>query len=151
MKTKEQRRAGKRVPITVRVKCLPPGVPVKRNGHVSQGWEMLAKDINHDGVGLRWSRQWAARNCPHHIEGLADLFPVHERNICLCTSPDKSLHPGQRVQLDGLIYTEKGSVPMRGLIRWVRPGKRGTTYDVGIMITSPYHRAHFRALENYAA
>src|SRR5438552_14187520 len=94
MKSKDQRRAGERVPIKVRVKCLPPGVPAKRNGHAVRGWEMLARDINHDGVGLRWSRQWAERNCPQHIGGLGGLFPEHERKICLCTPPDKTLHPG---------------------------------------------------------
>src|SRR5687767_446366 len=149
MKGKEQRNS-KRSPITVLVKCLPPGVPVKRNGHVAKGWEMLARDIAHDGVGLRWSRRWAEANCPHCLKGTSTLFPdVHE--ICLCTPPDKVLVQGQEVQVDGLIYTEKGSIPMQGHICWVRPHHKGNIYDVGIRVTSPSHRQHFRALESIGA
>jgi hypothetical protein len=131
------------------VKCLPPGVPVQRNGHVARGWEMLARDIAHDGVGLRWSRKWAEANCPHCLKGTSNLFP--DRGVCLCTPPDKVLQKGQEVQLDGLIYTEEGSVPMSGFVRWVRPHHKGDIYDVGILITSPYHRRHFRALESIGA
>jgi len=145
MKAKEQR-TSKRSSIKVLVKCLPPGVPLKRNGHVAKGWEMLARDINHDGVGLRWSRRWAEANCPHCLRGSSNLFP--EREICLCTPPDKVLRQGQKVKVDGLIYTEKGSVTMSGSIRWVRPHPKGNIYDVGILVTSPAHRQHFRALES---
>jgi hypothetical protein len=146
--TKEQRRA-RRSSIKVLVKCLPPGVPIRRNGHVSRGWEMTARDIAHDGVGLRWSRRWAERNCPHCLQGRSTLFPDLE--ICLCTPPDKVLQPGERIQLDGLIYTENGSVPMSGTVRWVRPHHKGDFYDVGILITTPQHRKHFAALESIHA
>ena len=140
-----EHRTSKRAPITVRVKCLPPDVPVSRNGHVPKGWEMTARNIAHDGVGLRWSRQWGARNCPHCLKGTSTLFDEHE--ICLCTPPDRVLKAGQTVLVDGLIYTEEGSVPMQGRVRWVRPQRKGEIYDVGIHITSPNHRKHFLALE----
>ena len=153
MKGKESKgrehRNSKRSSIKVLVKCLPPGVPVHRNGHVAKGWEMLARDIAHDGVGLRWSLKWAKANCPHCLKGTSNLFPDHE--VCLCTPPDKVLQQGHKIQLDGLIYTEAGSVPMEGMIRWVRPHHKGDIYDVGILITSPYHREHFRALESIGA
>jgi hypothetical protein len=110
---------------------------------------MLARNIAHDGVGLRWSLKWARANCPHCLQGRSNLFP--EREICLCTPPDKVLQEGHKVQLDGLIYTEKGSVPMQGLIRWVRPHRRGDIYDVGIQVTSRSHREHFAALESVGA
>jgi len=148
MKSKELRNS-KRSAITVLVKCLPSDVPVKRNGHVAKGWEMMARDIAHDGVGLRWSLKWAARNCPHCLRGTSNLFPEHE--ICLCTPPDKVLQTGQVVQVDGLIYTEKGSVPMRGRVKWVRPHHKGDIWDVGVHIVSPNHRHHFRALEDVHA
>src|SRR5688572_11844697 len=102
--TKEHRNS-KRSTIKVLVKCLPPGIPLKRNGHITKGWEMMAQDIAHDGVRLRWSRQWAKANCPHCLKGISTLFPEHE--VCLCTPPDKVLQEGQEVHLDGLIYTEK--------------------------------------------
>jgi len=145
-KPSKELRTSERSPITVRVKCLPPGVAVKRNGHVAKGWEMLARDINHDGVGLRWSRRWAEANCPHCLKGIFNHFS--EREVCLCTPPDQVLKQGQHVKLDGLIYTEKGSVTMRGRVRWVRPHAKGNIYDVGIFVTTPSHREHFRALEN---
>jgi hypothetical protein len=150
-KTKEHRNS-KRNRITVLVKCLPPNVPVKRNGHVARGWEMLARDIAHDGVGLRWSLKWAKANCPHCLkgQGRSNLFE-DAHAVCLCTPPDKVLQPGHQVQLEGLIYTEKGSVPMKGSIRWVRPHHKGDIYDVGIRVTSPAHRQHFAALESVGA
>src|SRR5258708_14746489 len=138
-------RNSKRNPIKVLVKCLPPGVPVRRNGHVTKGWEMLARDIAHDGVGLRWSLKWAKANCPHCLKGTSTLFE-NEHEICLCTPPDKVLQQGHHVQVEGLIYTEKGSIPMKGMIRWVRPHHKGDIYDVGIRVTSPSHRQHFAAL-----
>ena len=149
MKTSREQRQSKRSSIKVLVKCLPPGVPVTRNGHVARGWEMLARDIAHDGVGLRWSRKWAEAHCPHCLRGLSTLFP--ERQVCLCTPPDKVLVAGEEVQLDGLIYTEQGSVPMQGFVRWVRPHHKGDIYDVGIRITSRNHRKHFAALESVGA
>jgi hypothetical protein len=142
-------RKNKRSPIKVLVKCLPPGSPAQRNGHVAKGWEMLARDIAHDGVGLRWSLRWAKANCPHCLKGSSNLFDSHQ--ICLCTPPDKVLQQGQAIQLDGLIYTEKGSVPMDGVIRWVRPHHKGDIYDVGILVTTPAHRQHFKALESVGA
>ncbi len=144
--SKKEQRTSKRSAIKVLVKCLPPHVPVRRNGHPTRGWEMLARDIAHDGVGLRWSRKWAEAHCPHCLQGISNLFP--EREVCLCTPPDEVLKAGHAVQLDGLIYTEKGSVTLRGTVRWVRPHRKGTIYDVGIQVTTPSHRRHFAALES---
>ena len=149
MSKSTEHRNSRRSSITVLVKCLPSDVPVKRNGHIARGWEMMARDIAHDGVGLRWSMKWASRNCPHCLKGRSNLFPEHE--ICLCTPPDKVLQQGQEVQVDGLIYTEKGSVPMRGRVKWVRPHHKGDVWDVGVHIVSPNHRQHFRALEDVHA
>lgn len=138
----DERRESKRFPIRVLVRCLPPGSPLKRNGHDVRGWEMWAKDIADDGVGLQWSRRWAVQRCPRCS---ISLFPAKQkREICLCSSPS-ALRKGQMVRLDGLIYTEKGSQPMKGRIQWIRTGK--AVYHVGVCITSPNHREFFRALE----
>src|SRR5690349_10718787 len=105
MKTNERREA-KRYPIRVLVRCLPPGTPLKRNGHDVRGWEMWARDLGDDGVGLQWSRAWAVQRCPRCS---TSLFPDrNKQKICLCSSPGDKLRKGQQIQLDGLIYTEKG-------------------------------------------
>jgi len=142
----KEHRQSKRSSITVRVKCLPPGVAVKRNGHVAKGWEMLARDINHDGVRLRWSRRWAEANCPHCLKGVLNQFS--DREICVCTPPDEVLRQGQHVTLDGLVYTHKGSVTMKGSVRWVRQNRKGDIYDVGVLVTSSARRQLFPALES---
>jgi hypothetical protein len=144
--TKQDRRGARRFPIRVLVKCLPPGVPRQRNGHSTRGWEMWAQDIADDGVGLQWSKAWAVQRCPSCSIGLA-LFRKESRRICLCQPPEGSLKKGQKVELDGLIYTEKGSKPMKGRIQWVRPSKKGDTFKIGVHIMSPNHRSFFRALE----
>ncbi|MFA5976512.1 MAG: hypothetical protein WC859_10175 [Elusimicrobiota bacterium] len=142
-KSPQERREARRFPIRVLVRCLPPGTPLKRNGHDVHGWEMWAKDLAADGVGLQWSRRWAFQRCPRCSAG---LFPQKKKQeICLCRSPGQ-LRKGQIVQLDGLVYNEKGSKPMKGRIQWIRPGK--TVYEVGIAITTPHHRSYFRALES---
>lgn len=145
MKEKE-RRDVRRVPIKVLVQCLPPGIPAQRNGHPAKGWEMWANNIADDGVGLHWSRQWAVFRCPHCLKGKSNLS--RGREMCLCTPPENFLKKGQEVQLDGLIYTEKGSKPMKGQIRWIRPGRKGNTLDVGVFVTSRDHRSYFRTLEH---
>jgi len=140
--THEQRQS-KRSSIRVLVHCLPPGVPPKRNGHEMPGWEMWARDIADDGVGLRWSRQWAQRN---YVPDFLAMDQRPRRNPA-SESPSLHLKKGQTIYLDGLVYSEKGSEPMKGRIRWVRATKRGDTVDFGIHITSPNHRAFFKALE----
>ena len=140
-----ERRQTKRVPIRILVKCVPPGSPEKRNGHSTRGWAMWAHNIADDGVGLRWSKEWATQNCPHCLKERGEI--VRGKDICLCTPPADTLKKGQEVQLDDLIYTDKGSKPMRGRIQWVRPSRSGKTYDVGIFITSRDHLEYFRTLE----
>ena len=141
----KDRRESRRFPIRVLVQCLPPGSSGRRNGNGAMGWEMWARDIADDGVGLVWSRRWAVQRCPHCSE---ILFPrKKDRQICLCSSPGAALKPGGQVKLDGLIYSDRGSVPVKGRIQWVRPGKRGATLEVGVRVTSPNHRTFFKALE----
>ena len=145
MKLKNRREA-KRFPIRVLVRCTPPGLPSKRNGHETRGWEMWACDIADDGVGLQWSRRWAVQRCPR-CSNVFSLSESKRERICLCTPPGDELKEGRQVRLDGLIYSEKGSEPMEGRIQWVRPAKKGGLYQVGVHITSPNHRRFFKALE----
>ncbi|HVO33389.1 MAG TPA: hypothetical protein VMU17_05685 [Elusimicrobiota bacterium] len=142
----KDRRDAKRFAIRVLVNCLPPGKPVRRNGHETKGWEMWAKDIADDGVGLEWSRDWALGRCPSCSAPYTGR-KADPRAACQCQSPGEVLKKGQQVQLDGLIYTDQGSRPMNGRIQWVRPGRNGKTYEVGVHITSPNHRSFFKALE----
>ncbi len=145
MKEKE-RRVAHRSSIRVLVNCLPPGIPRRRNGHETRGWEMWARDIADDGVGLQWSSQWASARCAHCLGTLSGRHD--NREICECIPPNEKLKKGQMVKLDGLVYTEKGSKPMQGRIQWVRPSKSGKTYEFGVHITSPNHRNFFKALES---
>lgn len=142
MSEQENRRA-KRSSIRVLVRCLPPGAAPKRNGHEIPGWEMWARDIANDGVGLRWSRQWSQRN---YVPNFVEMDQRTRRNPA-AESPSQHLKKGQVISLDGLVYSEKGSQPMKGRIRWIRETKRGETVDFGIHITSPNHRSFFKALE----
>ena len=144
--TSKNRRETNRSPIKVLVRCLPPGTPVRRNGHLTKGWEMWAFNIADDGVGLRWSRDWSTLNCPHCVKDAGELVP--QRGVCLCTPPDKTLKKNQTVTLDELVYTEKGSVPMKAKIRWIRPHQRGKFCDVGVHVTARNHRSLFRVLED---
>ncbi len=147
MKDDKERRVAKRFPIRVLVNCLPPGTPAKRNGHESRGWEMWAKDMADDGVGLQWSRDWATGRCTV-CNGAVTGRRAEPRNNCQCQPPGDVLKKGQEVQLDGLIYTDQGSCPMTGRIQWIRPSRSGRTYEVGVFITSPEdHRSFFKALE----
>ena len=115
----ESRKGTRRNPIRVLVNCLPPGTPSRRNGHASKGWEMWARNIGDDGVGLQWSRQWAAARCAHCLGVLSSR--KSSRDVCECKPPQEKLKKGQKVRLDGLVYTEKGSKSMQGRIQWVRP------------------------------
>lgn len=142
-----ERRDARRVPIRVLVKCLPPKSYRKQDSQGPRGWEMWAQNIADDGVGLQWSKAWAVQRCPQCSIGLT-FSRKGKESICLCTPPHNALKKGQQIELDGLIYTEKGSKPMRGRIQWVRPGKTGNTFEIGVHITSPNHRSFFRALED---
>lgn len=143
----KDRREASRHPIRVLVRCLPPRASRRKHkGAVSHGWEMWAQNIADDGVGLEWSREWAIQRCPQCSVGLA-LFKKNKNGLCLCTPPHHSLKKGQHIELDGLIYTDKGSKPMKGKIQWLRPGKKANTFEIGVHITSPNHRSFFRALE----
>jgi hypothetical protein len=147
MKDKD-RRVARRSPIRVLVNCLPPGTPSRRNGHPSKGWEMWAQDIADDGVGLQWSSTWATARCAH-CQGMLSggSRRIVRDDVCECNPPNEKLKKGQKVRLDGLIYTEKGSKSMQGRIQWVRPAKNGRTCEFGVHITSPNHRRFFKALE----
>jgi hypothetical protein len=135
------RRITKRFPIKVLVKCLPPGVPRKRNGHASEGWEMWAQDLGDDGVGLQWSHDWVKRRY------IPDLRAMDQRLRSTPLDPPKPLlKKGCVVILDGLVYNEKGAKAMRGRIQWSRSMKNGRTYEFGVKITSPDRRSYFRAL-----
>jgi len=144
MKTIDERRITQRSPIRVLVKCLPPDVPVRRNGHESHGWEMWARNIADDGVGLRWSREWSNRRYVLTPKDLDERTRNYESSQ---KSPSAFLKKGQEVCLDGLIYTEKGSKIMKGRICWVKTAKNGAIFDVGVHITSPNHRSFFKVLE----
>ena len=127
----KERRETHRVPIKVLVKCA--------------GVDMWAEDIAHDGVRLRWSRRLAYRLCPECNHSPYDR--LCESLSCLCAQRPIEIRKGQQVNLDGLIYTEKGSEPIGGRVQWVRLLKAGG-YHVGVRVTSPYHRRHFKALEH---
>ncbi len=140
----KERRGSKRVPIKVLVKCLPSGKPFVRNGHETKRWDLWARDIADDGVGLIWSKGWASQNCPHWFDWLSD---TQGRTRCECTHPPKGFQKGQKVLLDGLIYTEKGPKVIKGRIQWIR-GRKENSLHLGIYITSPGHRSYFKALEH---
>ena len=141
-----ERRQGKRHSIRVLVNCLPPGTTAKRNGHVVRGWEMWARDLADDGVGLLWNRDWASARCPECFGPIAGK--AKPRAACECKPPDGILKAGQEVLLDGLVYNDQGSEPMVGRIQWVRPSKSGKTFEAGVHITTPNHRDYFKALED---
>ncbi len=147
MKSSQERRDTKRVPIRVLVNCLPAKTPRTRNGHETHGWEMWAKDLGDDGVGLEWSLKWSAGRCPHCIESAK--FKARERSheVCQCVSPAETLKEGEEILLDGLVYDDNGAQPMTGKIQWVRPDKKGRTVEFGIYVTSPNHRSYFKTLE----
>jgi hypothetical protein len=136
------RRAAKRFPIKVLVNCLPPGMPRKRNGHASQGWEMWAQDLGDDGVRLQWSLEWASRRY------IPDFRAMDERpkRRSLIDPPSPLLKKGSMVVLEGLVYNDKGAKPMKGRIQWAKASKNGRSYEFGVSITSPDRRSYFRAL-----
>lgn len=142
MKSAERRR-DKRFPIRVLVNCLPPGTARKRNGHSSQGWEMWAKDLGENGVRLQWSQAWSNRDYTPNFR-LMDERPAPRK--AGKQSPSALLKKGSKVLLDGLVYNDHGSKPMKGLIQWARPGKKGQTYEFGVLITTPDRKSYFRAL-----
>lgn len=133
MKEKE-RRDTRRVPIKVLVKC--------------EGWEMWARDIADDGVGLRWSRGWASQKCPHWFDWLGNSHDSFKKPPCRCIQPPNHLQKGRKVTLNGLIYTDQGEQAIQGRVCWVRLGRNEQTFDVGIHVTSPHHRRYFKALES---
>ena len=134
MKDKERRDA-KRVPIKVLVKC--------------QDQEMWARAIADDGVGLRWSRGWASQKCPHWFDWLGDSPNSFKKPPCRCTQPPARFQKGRKVTLNGLIYTDQGEQPIEGRVCWARLCRNESTFDVGIRVTSPFHRRYFKALESY--
>jgi len=147
----KERRDTRRVPIRVLVNCLPSTVQPKRNGHTPLGWEMWAKNLADDGVGLKWSLAWSAARCPHCLKQAAEptkepRVPPKEQ-VYPCVSPAESLKEGEEILLDGLVYDDAGSQPMRGRIQWVRQDKQGRTAEFGIYFTPPEHRDYFLALE----
>jgi hypothetical protein len=136
------RRTTKRFPIRVLVNCLPPGKPRKRNGHAALGWEMWAEDLGDDGVGLRWSLDWANRNYKPDFRKMDERAAYRDP----AEPPRQLLKKGCPVVLDGLVYNEKGAKPMRGRIQWSKAAKDGRTYEFGVQITTPDRRSYFRAL-----
>jgi hypothetical protein len=139
---KSERRIAKRFPIRVLVNCLPPGLPRKRNGHTSKGWEMWAQDLGDDGVGLQWSSDWANRNYAPDFRAM-DERPSRSTKA---EPPRRLLKKGCTVVLEGLVYNDKGARPMRGRVQWAKATKDGRTYEFGVRITSPDRRSYFRAL-----
>ena len=141
MKTSNRRR-NTRFPIKVLVNCLPPGMPRKRNGHESHGWEMWAQDLGDDGVGLQWSREWANRRY------IPDLRAMDERpgRHGPMDPPRVLLKKGSEVILEGLVYNDKGTKTMRGRIQWSKVAKNGLIFEFGVKITTPDRRSYFRAL-----
>jgi hypothetical protein len=137
------RRTTKRFPIRVLVNCLPPGTPRKRNGHTAHGWEMWAEDLGDDGVGLRWSRDWANRNYAPDFRQMDERWSARRDTA---DPPRALLKKGRQVVLEGLVYNEKGAKPMRGRIQWAKAAKDGRIYEFGVRITSPDRRSYFRAL-----
>src|SRR5262249_6538292 len=125
MKPSDRRRA-KRFPIRVLVNCLPPGTSRKRNGHAAHGWEMWARDLGDNGVGLRWSRAGARREYVPDLVAM-DVRPAPRRKTV--QPPISHLKKGSQIMLDGLVYNDRGSKPMKGRIQWARPGKKGQTCE----------------------
>ena len=144
-KTKgSERRISKRSTIQVLVTCLAKDT-AKRKRKESEGWEMWARDLADDGVGLRWSRSWALSRSAQATKTMTRRqsdFPAYDTS-----SPCKVLLKGMQVKLDGLVYADEGAVPMQGVIQWVRASKDGNTCDFGVTIISPDHRSFFRALK----
>ncbi len=105
---------------------------------------MWAQDLGDDGVGLQWSQEWANRRYTPDLKTM-DERPVHRAPGPL-DPPKKLLKKGCIVVLEGLVYNEKGTRPMRGRIQWYRTAKNGRKYEFGVHIISPDHRSYFRAL-----
>jgi len=140
----KERRIGKRSTIQVLVTCLTTAAG-KRKRVDAGGWEMWARDLADDGVGLRWSRSWAISRLPQATKTLTRR--KSDDSAYDASSPCKSLHKGMTVKLDGLVYADEGAVPMQGVIQWVRSSTDGNTCDFGVAIVSPDHRSFFRALK----
>jgi hypothetical protein len=131
------------VPIGVLVNC---GTAKKDRRARGRAIRMEARNIAHDGVGLRWSRRLAMSLCPK-----CDHFPSDkacENKNCLCGQKMADIRVGQEVNLDDLIYTEKGSEPIMGKVCWIKISRRKDACDVGVRVTSANHRTHFKALED---
>ncbi len=144
-KTKDsERRIGKRSTIQVLVTCLTTASGKRKRGDTG-GWEMWARDLADDGVGLRWSRSWAISRLPQANKTLTR----RQTDVTAfdASSPCKTLRKGMKIKLDGLVYADEGAVPMQGIIQWVRSSKDGKTCDFGVAIISPDHRSFFRVLK----
>jgi len=138
-----ERRIQKRSTIQVLVLCQPLGKKAARP--TSPVWEMWARDLGDDGVGLRWSRAWAASRSL--LSAGTQSRRASDSTRFDTSSPVNTLRKGQKIQLEGLVYGDEGAVIMEGLVQWVRPAKDGTACDFGIAITSPDHRSFFKALQ----
>jgi len=137
-----ERRIQKRSAIQVLVTCQPVGKKVSAAG---APWEMWAKDLGDDGVGLRWSRAWAASRSL--LSAGTQTRRATDTARFDASSPSKQLRKGQKIQLEGLVYGDEGAVLMEGVVQWARPSKNGAACDFGVAITSPDHRSFFRALQ----
>jgi len=145
-----ERRISKRFSIQVLVTCVKQEAKKKTKKSAKAAtppaWEMWAQDLGDDGVGLRWSRSWAASRSLLSASTLSrrasDSSPKFDN-----TTPLHSLRKGQKVHLEGLVYGDEGPVLMDGIIQWVHPSKDGSACDFGIAIVSPDHRSFFRALK----
>ena len=142
MKDSDRRRA-KRFPIRVLVNCLPPGTPRKRNGHSAHGWEMWARDLGDDGVRLLWSQAWSNRAYIPDLRAMDERPALRRQTI---QPPSSCLKKGCQILLEGLVYNDQGTKPMKGRIQWAKPGKKGQTCEFGVLITTPDRRSYFRAL-----
>jgi hypothetical protein len=144
-KTKDsERRISKRSTIQVLVTCLTTASGKRKRGD-SSGWEMWARDLADDGVGLRWSRSWALSRSTQAVGTMTRRqsdYPAYDT-----ASPSQILKKGMRVKLDGLVYGAEGAVLMQGVIQWVRPSKDGKTCDFGVAIVGADHRSFFKALK----
>ncbi len=140
---KSERRVTKRFPIKVLVNCLPPGTPRSRNGHDNHGWEMWARDLGDNGVRLEWSQAWSSRDYSPDFKMMDERASLRKISV---QPPSAVLKKGSVVLLDGLVYDDEGTKPMRGKIQWVRPGKKGQTCEFGVLVTTPDRRSYFRAL-----
>src|SRR5262249_13451484 len=97
-------------------------MPAKRNGHENHGYDMWVRNIADDVGRLQWSQDGPSSRCLHCQGSLAGRARPRERVVSQCTPPNQ-FKKGQSVLLDGLVYNEKGSKPMKGRIQWARASR----------------------------